>query len=212
MGCTQVKQPRSRNPKPNTKKVKEFNNRKEQSERTINSEPTYHIKTDDYKANPPIPNEQPSQSSVSRDNNTVTISSNKDDTIDEGIDVKDKTATITAPVTITTQPAPQPTETAEGETPSPLERKGSVIRNGVYYSESELSEETPWQPKYWNPDRIGKWVEDTEFPDGLKFQDVCKIVIQNNMTVPRPRANPQHQSTINNNTLSQSSPRSERTS
>jgi hypothetical protein len=210
MGCTQGKHPRNSS----QTRVQEYNKRKEQSERTINSEPTYHIKTEDYKSNPPISNEPLSHSTVSRDNNTVTISSNKDDTIDEGIDVKDKPI-LTEPVPTQptpTQPTPQPTAETE-ETSSPTgERKGSIIRNGVYYSESELSEETPWQPKYWNPDRIGKWVEDTEFPDGLRFQDVCKIVLQNNMTVPRPRANPLHQSPINNNALSQSSPRSGRTS
>lgn len=202
MGCTQGKH-RSRN----TKRVNEYNKRQEQSERTVNSETTYHIKTDDYKANPPIPEPQPlSQSTVSRDNNTVTISSNRDDTLDEGIDVKDKASTNTPTAPIETAP-PQPTTTQTEDPSSPMERKGSIIRNGVYYSESELSEETPWQPKYWHPDRIGKWVEDTEFPDGLKYHDVCKIVIQNNMTVPRPRANPQHQSPINN---AHSSPRSER--
>lgn len=223
MGCTQGKHARTHT---KTRRVKEYNNnnkRKEQSERTLNSEPTYHIKTEDYKANPPITNEPVvSQSSVSRDNNTVTISSNKDDTLDEGIDVKDKPVIITTPPPLpppqdcAEQPQPQlhpqppqPIQPTAEESPGMGERKGSIIRNGVYYSESELSEEAPWQPKYWTSDRIGKWVEDTEFPDGLKFQDVCKIVIQNNMTVPRPRANPQHQSPINN--LPQSSPRSERT-
>eukprot|EP01113_Clastostelium_recurvatum_P035950 TRINITY_DN5064_c0_g1_i1.p1 TRINITY_DN5064_c0_g1~~TRINITY_DN5064_c0_g1_i1.p1 ORF type:complete len:229 (-),score=60.42 TRINITY_DN5064_c0_g1_i1:13-699(-) len=46
---------------------------------------------------------------------------------------------------------------------------GSVIRNGVYYSESELSEEAAvWQPRYWTPDRIAKWVEDIEVtPTGV---------------------------------------------
>lgn len=56
--------------------------------------------------------------------------------------------------------------------------KGSLVRDGVYYSESELEEGvTPWQPKYWTPDRIGKWVEDTEFPEGMKFADIRKAVL-----------------------------------
>jgi hypothetical protein len=177
MGCTQGKQKRSGNSSANnnnSKKVKEHK-RKEKSERTVYSEPTYHIKTEDYKANPPTV-EPTSQGSISRDN-TVTLSSNKDENLEsDGIE-KDKA----------TEEAPH------------LERKGSIVRNGVYYSESELSEEVPWQPKYWNPERIGKWVEDTEFPDGMKYNDVCKLVIQNNMTVPRPRAIPQHQSPVNHN-------------
>lgn len=67
------------------------------------------------------------------------------------------------------QPQPQPIRS-----PS----KGSLIRDGVYYSESELEEGvTPWQPKYWTPERIGKWVEDTEFPEGMRFVEVKKTIL-----------------------------------
>jgi len=39
----------------------------------------------------------------------------------------------------------------------------SIIKNGVYYSESELSEENSvWTPKYWTAERISKWVEEIE--------------------------------------------------
>jgi len=63
--------------------------------------------------------------------------------------------------------------------PERTNSKGSIIRNGVYYSESELAEEgVTWQPKYWTPERIGKWVEDTEYPDGVKFSEIRKTVLQ----------------------------------
>jgi hypothetical protein len=70
----------------------------------------------------------------------------------------------------------------------PLPRSGSVIRNGVYYSESEISEEgCVWQPKYWTPDRIGSWIEDIEYPDGMRFQDVCKVISHSHVELlPRP--------------------------
>lgn len=65
------------------------------------------------------------------------------------------------------------------QTPVRTSSKGSIIRNGIYYSESELAEEgVVWQPKYWTPERIGKWVEEAEFPEGLKFSDVRKQIVQ----------------------------------
>lgn len=194
MGCTHTKEGRSHSTKP--KKIK--NKRKERSERTVYSEPTYHIKTEDYKPNPSSL-EPPSQhGSISRDN-TVTFSSNKDENLDEEKCSEASTPHqhIPAPSQPPQQLSPQQEQPGSPQEQPGLERKGSIVRNGIYYSESELSEENPWQPKYWTPDRIGKWVEDTEFPDGMKYHEVCKIVIHNNMTVPRPRAVPHHQSPVN---------------
>jgi len=70
---------------------------------------------------------------------------------------------------------------ANTNAPARTNSKGSLIRNGIYYSESELAEEgVVWQPKYWTPERIGKWVEDTEYPDGIKFSEVRRSVLQGN--------------------------------
>lgn len=203
MGCTHTKEGRSSSSS-KTKKIKD--KRRERSERTVYSEPTYHIKTEDYKPNPPSVVEPSQHGSISRDN-TVTLSSNKDENLDDGIDGREKCSEASTPhqhLPQQVQPQtqgntllPQQPEHQQEQDQPTLERKGSIVRNGIYYSESELSEENPWQPKYWTPDRIGKWVEDTEFPDGMKFHEVCKIVIQNNMTVPRPRAVPHHQSPVN---------------
>lgn len=48
--------------------------------------------------------------------------------------------------------------------------RGGIFRNGVFYSESELSEQSniTWTPCYWNRERISKWVEEVEHPDTLK--------------------------------------------
>jgi len=48
--------------------------------------------------------------------------------------------------------------------------RGGVIRNGVYFSESELAEQgnITWTPCYWTRERISKWVEEVENPDTLK--------------------------------------------
>jgi len=48
--------------------------------------------------------------------------------------------------------------------------RGGVIRNGIYYSETELAEQTnmAWCPCYWTRERINKWVEEVENPDTLK--------------------------------------------
>jgi len=184
MGCAQAKEPKSKKDddkkddgkKSSSQRVKEYTNSKskERSIRTVYSvEPTYHIKTEDYKPVSPPPTspqlapDPQSHGSLSRDN--TTLSSNKDDNMEEGVDSKDKAASGTG-------------EEVVGH----MERKGSIVRDGVYYSESELSEEPVWQPKYWTPDRIGKWIEDIEFPDTLRFQDVCKVIAQSNMTVPIP--------------------------
>lgn len=187
---------------------------KRRSERSIQSEHSHHINksAEDYNPStyPSTTLEPPSQhESISRDN-TVTLSSNKDENLDEGIDGKENPEegqTSQQQVNLQYQQlqqqhqqqvqilqSQQQAQQQQDQGSGSMERKGSIVRNGVYYSESELSEENPWQPKYWTPDRIGKWVEDTEFPEGLKYSDVCKVVIQNHMTVPRPRATPHHQS------------------
>lgn len=198
MGCAHGKEhPARKDGNKNSGRVKDYHKRKEKSDRTIYSEPTYHIKTEDYKPSPPppalilpattpptinpftpAPPDSAAGSISNRGDNTTHLSSNKDDNTQDPEDPnKDKVEDTT------------------------LERKGSVVRNGVYYSESELAEENNWQPKYWTPDRIGKWVEDTEFPDGMRFPDVYKIIVQSNMTVPRPYRPPAN---INNNNNHQS--------
>jgi len=87
------------------------------------------------------------------------------------------------------------TQQARKDVPPGVARRGSVIRNGVYYSESEMSEEgCVWQPKYWGPDRIGSWIEDIEYPDAMRFEDVCKLISYTNELRPSSR------STQNSNT------------
>jgi len=48
--------------------------------------------------------------------------------------------------------------------------RGGVIRNGIYYSETELAEQSnmAWSPCYWTREKINKWVEEVENPDALK--------------------------------------------
>ncbi|GAM23298.1 hypothetical protein SAMD00019534_064730 [Acytostelium subglobosum LB1] len=47
---------------------------------------------------------------------------------------------------------------------NPFPGADSILRNGIWYTESELAEENfVWNPKYWTIDRIGKWVDDIEF-------------------------------------------------
>eukprot|EP01111_Echinosteliopsis_oligospora_P018966 TRINITY_DN8956_c0_g1_i1.p1 TRINITY_DN8956_c0_g1~~TRINITY_DN8956_c0_g1_i1.p1 ORF type:complete len:199 (+),score=52.74 TRINITY_DN8956_c0_g1_i1:153-749(+) len=63
----------------------------------------------------------------------------------------------------------------------------SINPEEIYYSESELSEEPiPWQPQYWTPDRIGRWVEDTEYNDGMRFNEIKKHVLHHKLTLPPP--------------------------
>lgn len=48
--------------------------------------------------------------------------------------------------------------------------RGGVLKNGIYYSESELAEQSAitWNPCYWTKERISKWVDEVEHPDTLK--------------------------------------------
>ncbi len=48
--------------------------------------------------------------------------------------------------------------------------RGGVFKNGVYYSESELAEQSAitWNPCYWTRERISKWVDEVEHPDTLR--------------------------------------------
>jgi hypothetical protein len=59
-------------------------------------------------------------------------------------------------------------EKAGGDTISAV--RGGVLKNGIYYSESELAEQSAitWNPCYWTKERISKWVDEVEHPDTLK--------------------------------------------
>lgn len=70
--------------------------------------------------------------------------------------------------TSTTKDSKAPEKTSGGDTISAV--RGGVLKNGIYYSESELAEQSAitWNPCYWTKERISKWVDEVENPDTLK--------------------------------------------
>lgn len=85
-------------------------------------------------------------------------------------DPQPTTSLSTTPTTTTTSinKDNKDKEKASGDTISAV--RGGVLKNGIYYSESELAEQSAitWNPCYWTKERISKWVDEVENPDTLK--------------------------------------------
>jgi hypothetical protein len=80
------------------------------------------------------------------------------------------TTASTAPTTTTstTKDTKDKEKAGGGDTISAV--RGGLLKNGIYYSESELAEQSAitWNPCYWTKERISKWVDEVEHPDTLK--------------------------------------------
>jgi hypothetical protein len=74
----------------------------------------------------------------------------------------------TTTTTSTTKDNKDKDKASGGDTISAV--RGGVLKNGIYYSESELAEQgaITWNPCYWTKERISKWVDEVEHPDTLK--------------------------------------------
>ncbi|GAM25808.1 hypothetical protein SAMD00019534_089830, partial [Acytostelium subglobosum LB1] len=150
-----------------------------------------------------LPQQQQQQSIVPNGKGNAQASSaydnvtNSNNINNKPVEIK-PTTTPSSP--ITTQPINNPAQQQQQAGPptsavannAAFPGAGSVLKNGIWYAESELAEENfVWAPKYWTVDRIGKWVDDIEFTES--------------QTTATGAVSPSTSSTSINNTVSSSS-------